>query len=86
MGMYLIPPPDVPSPLVASINMISTSVRKTPMSSDSWIIPEPSDYIHYGDQMPLSLVESTYQAIQLATSSTPYLGDSSPNSFHVIFC
>jgi hypothetical protein len=35
--------------------------------------------------MPLSLVESTYQAIQSATHSTPSLGDLSPDPFHVIF-
>jgi hypothetical protein len=85
MGMFPIPPPDVPPPLVASINMISTLVRQTHPSSNPWIIPELGDYIHYGDQMPLSLVESTYHAIQLETPFTPSLGDSSPDPFHVFF-
>jgi hypothetical protein len=85
MGTFPIPPPDVPPPLVASINMISTSVHETPMSSDPWIVPTPGDYLHYDDQMPLSLVESTYQAIQSADPSTPSLGDSSPDRSHVIF-
>jgi hypothetical protein len=85
MGTFLIPPPDVPPSLVTLINMISTSIRKTPASSDPWIVLEPSDYLHYGDQMPLNLAESTYQAIQLAGPSTPSLGDSSPDPFHVIF-
>jgi hypothetical protein len=35
--------------------------------------------------MPLSPVESTYQAIQSTTPSTPYLGELSPDPFHVIF-
>jgi hypothetical protein len=85
MGTFLIPPPDVPPPLVASINMISSSVHNTPASSDPWVIPELGDYLRYGDQMPLSLVESAYQAIQSETPSTPSLGDSSPDPFHVIF-
>jgi hypothetical protein len=85
MGMFPIPPPDVLPPLVASINMISTSVRETPMSSDPWIVPAPSDYLRYDDQMPLSLIESTYQAIQSTDPSTPSLGDSSPDLFHIIF-
>jgi hypothetical protein len=85
MGTFLIPPPDVPPPLVASINMISTSIRETHSSSDPWIIPEPGDDSRYGDQIPLSLIESTYQAIQSASHSTPSLSDSSPNPFHVIF-
>jgi hypothetical protein len=85
MGMFSIPPPDVPPPLVSSINMISTFVRETPASSDPWIIPEHGDYIRYGDQMPLIPVESTFQAIQSTTPSTPSLGDSSPNPFNVIF-
>jgi hypothetical protein len=35
--------------------------------------------------MPLSPVESAYQAIQSATPSTPSLGDLSLDPFHVIF-
>jgi len=35
--------------------------------------------------MPLSPVESTYQAIQSTSPSTPSLGDSSPDPFHMIF-
>jgi hypothetical protein len=85
MGMFPIPPLDAPPPLVASINMISTSVHKTHTSSDPWVIPKPGDYPHYSNQMPLSPVESTYQAIQSATPSTLSLGDSSPDPFHIIF-
>ena len=65
--------------------MISTSVRKTHTSSDPWVIPKPSDYPRYNNQMPLSPTESAYQAIQSATPSTLSLGDSFPDSFHVIF-
>jgi hypothetical protein len=35
--------------------------------------------------MSLSLVDSTYQAIQPATPSTPSLDEFSPNPFHVTF-
>jgi hypothetical protein len=35
--------------------------------------------------MPLSLVESAYQAIQSATPFTPSLGELSPDPFRVIF-
>jgi hypothetical protein len=37
------------------------------------------------NQMTLSPVKSDYQAIQLATPSTPSLGDLYPDPFHVIF-
>jgi hypothetical protein len=57
MGTFPIPPLDVPPPLVASINMISTFVLATPMSFDPWIVLAPGDYLRYDDQMPLSPVE-----------------------------
>jgi hypothetical protein len=85
MGTFPIPPPDVPHLFVASINMTSTSVHKTPMSYDPWIVPNLDDHLCYGDQIPLSLVESTYQSIQSTTPSTPSLGDLSPDPFRVIF-
>jgi hypothetical protein len=85
MGTFPIPPPDIPPPFVASINMISTYVRETPKSYDPWIVPRSGDCLHYDDRMPLSLVESTYQAIQSTTHSPPSLCDTSPDPFHVIF-
>jgi hypothetical protein len=85
MGTFPIPPPAIPHPSVTSINMISTFVRETPASSNPWIVPKPDDHLHYGDQMPLSLVESAYQAIQSTTLSTPSLGDLSPDPFRDIF-
>jgi hypothetical protein len=85
MGTFPIPPPYVPHPFFASINMISTSVRETPASYDPWIVPNPGDHLHCGDQIPLSPVKSSYQAIQLATPSTPSLGDLSLDPFCVIF-
>jgi hypothetical protein len=85
MGTFPIPPPNVPPPFVASINMISTSVHETPASHDPWTVPKHDDYLHYGEKMPLSSVESTYQAIQSEIPSTPSLGDSSLDLFHVIF-
>jgi hypothetical protein len=85
MGTFPIPPPDVPHPFVTSINMISTSVHGTPASYDPWMVPNPDDHLRYGNEMPLSPVESAYQAIQSATPSTPSLGDLSPDPFRVIF-
>jgi hypothetical protein len=85
MGTFPIPPPDVPHSSFASINMISISIHETPVSHDPWMVPDPDDHLRYGDEMPLSPVESAYQAIQSTTPSTPSLGDLSPNPFHVIF-
>jgi hypothetical protein len=85
MGAFPIPPPYVPHPFVTSINMISTSVHGTPVSYDPWMVPNPDDHLRYGDEMPLSLVKSAYQAIQSTTPSTPSLGDLSLNPFCVIF-
>jgi hypothetical protein len=65
--------------------MISTSICKIPTSHDTWIVLDTGDYLRYGEQMPLSPVESAYQAIQSTTPSTPSLYDSSLNPFHVIF-
>jgi hypothetical protein len=85
MGTFPIPPPDVPLPLVASINMISTVPHELPVSHDPWIVPDPVDHLRFGDEMPLSLVESAYQAIQSTTPSTPSLDELSPYPFRVIF-
>jgi hypothetical protein len=85
MGTFPIPPPNVPRSSVDSINMISTSTHELPVSHNPRIVPEPGDYLHYGNEILLSLVESTYQAIQLTIPSTPSLGELSPDPFHVIF-
>jgi len=85
MGTFPIPPPNVPHPFFASINMISTSVHGTPASHDPWMVPNPDEHLCYGDKMPLSLVKFTYHFIQSATPSTPSLGDLSPDPFCVIF-
>jgi hypothetical protein len=85
MGTFPIPPLDVPRPLVASINMISTMPHELPVSSDPWIVPNPGDHTRFGDVMPLSLVESSYHAIQSETPSTPSLDELSSDPFHVIF-
>jgi hypothetical protein len=66
MGTFCIPPPNVPHPFFTSINTISTFVHRTPTSYDPLMVPNPSDHLRYGDEMPLSPVESTYQAIQSA--------------------
>jgi hypothetical protein len=85
MGTFPIPPPDVPHSSVASINVISTMPHELPTSHDPWIVPDPGDHLHFSNAMPLSPVESTYQAIQLATPSTHSLDALSPDPFRVIF-
>jgi hypothetical protein len=85
MGTFRIPPPDVPHPFFSLINMISTSIHGILASHYLWMVPNPDDHLRYGNEMPLSPVESTYEAIQSANPSTPSLGDSSPDPFHVIF-
>jgi hypothetical protein len=85
MGTFPIPPLDVPPPFVASINMISTTVGETHESYDPWIVPSLDECLHYGNRMPLSLVELAYQAIQSAIRSPHSLLDTSPDPFHVVF-
>jgi hypothetical protein len=85
MGTFPIPPPDVPRPSVASINMISTISHELPASHDPWIVPDPGDHLRFDDVMSLSPVESAYQAIQSATPSTSSLDELSPDPFRVIF-
>jgi hypothetical protein len=86
MGTFPIPPPpNVPSPLVASINMISTMPHELPVSADPWIVPDPGDHVRFGNVMPLSPVESAYQAIQSATHTTSSCEELSPDPFHVVF-
>jgi hypothetical protein len=86
MGTFPIPPPpDVPHPSVASINMISAIPHELPVSADPWIVPDPGDHTRFGDVMPLSPIESAYHAIQSATPSIPSLDELSPDPFRVIF-
>jgi hypothetical protein len=85
MGTFPIPPPNVPCPSVASINMISTVPHELPVSSDPWIVPDQGDHTRFSDVMPLSPVESAYHAIQSTTLSTPSLDELSPDPFHVTF-
>jgi hypothetical protein len=79
------PPPDIPRPFIASINMISTIPHELPVSADPWIVPDLGDHVHFGNIMPLSPVESAYQAIQLATLTTSSFDELSPDPFRVIF-
>jgi hypothetical protein len=86
MGTFPIPPPsNIPSPSVASINMISTVPRELPVSADPWIVPDPGDHVRFGDIMPLSPVESAYQAIQSANPLTYSCEELSPDPFRVVF-
>jgi hypothetical protein len=85
MCTFPIPPPDVPRPSVASINLISTVPHELPASHDPWIVPDPGDHLRFSDVLSLSPVESAYQAIQSATPSTPSLDELSPDPFRVIF-
>jgi hypothetical protein len=85
MGTFPIPPPDNPTPFVASINMISTTVCETPESYDPWVVPGPGDYLHYENKISLSPVKFAYQAIQSATPAPLSPCDSSPDLFHMVF-
>jgi hypothetical protein len=85
MGTFPIPPPNIPPPFVALINMISIFVSENPESYDPWIVPSPGNHFCYDDIMPLSLVELDYQAIQSKTPSPLSLNDTSPDLFHLIF-
>jgi hypothetical protein len=85
MGTFPIPPPDVPRPYVASINMISTLPHKLPASNDPWIVLDPGDHTRFSDEMSLSPVEFAYQAIQSTTPSTSSLDELSHDPFRVIF-
>jgi hypothetical protein len=85
MGTFPIPPPNVPRPSVASIHMISTVPHELLVSSDPWIIPDPSDHLRFGDAVPLSSVESAYHAIQMATPFMSSLDELSLDPFRVVF-
>jgi hypothetical protein len=84
MGTFPSPPPDVPPPFVSFINMILTSVGEIPESYDPWIVPSLEECLRYGDQMPLSPVELSYQSIQSEYPSPHSLFDMSPDPFHMI--
>jgi hypothetical protein len=75
MGTIPIPPPDIPPPFVASISMISTTIRETLESYDPWVVPASRDYLRYSDKMPLIPIKSAYQDIQSTTPSSPSLFD-----------
>jgi hypothetical protein len=47
--------------------MISTGASSSLESYDPWVVPSPTQYERYGDQMPLSPIELAYQAIQSAS-------------------
>jgi hypothetical protein len=86
MGTFPIPPPpDIPHPFIASVNMISAVPHELPVSVDPWIVPDPGDHVRFGDIMPLSSVESAYQAIQSATLTTYSLEELFPDPFRVVF-
>jgi hypothetical protein len=86
MGTFPIPPPPtIPSPLISSINMISTMPRELPMSLDPWVVPAPGDHVHFDDGMSLSSVESAYQDIQSANLLTYSYEELSPDPFRVVF-
>jgi hypothetical protein len=85
MGTFPIPPPNISNMSVASIHMISTVPRELPVSIDPWIVPAPGDHVRFGNVMPLSPIESDYQAIQLATPPYDSLDELFPDPFRVIF-
>jgi hypothetical protein len=84
MGTFPIPPPDIPTPFVALISMISTTVVEIPESHDPWIVPSFDDCLRYDNRITLSPVELAYHTIQ---SKNPYphsLLDTSPYPFEMI--
>jgi hypothetical protein len=86
MGTFPIPPPpNIPNLSVASIHMISTVPRELPVSADPWIVPAPGDHVRFGNVMPLSPIESDYQAIQSATPPTSSYEELSPDPFRIVF-
>jgi hypothetical protein len=86
MGTFPIPPPpNIPSPSVASINMISTVPHALSVSADPWIVPDSGDHVCFGNVMPLILVDSAYQAIQSASPTTSSFDELSPDPFRVVF-
>jgi hypothetical protein len=50
MGMFPIPPLDIPTPFFASINMISIVVGEIPESYDPWIVPNSDGCLRYERQ------------------------------------
>jgi hypothetical protein len=85
MGMFPIPPLDIPTPFGTSINMISTIVGEIHEFYDTCIIPRSDDYLRYDDIMPLSSMELASQSIQSTTPSPHSLLDMSLDPFHVFF-
>jgi hypothetical protein len=86
MGTFPIPPPpNLPRPFIASINMISYVPRELPVFADPWIVPDPGDHVRFDNVMPLSPIESAYQAIQSTTPTTSSFDELSPDPFRVIF-
>jgi hypothetical protein len=86
MGTFPIPPPpNIPSPYISSINMISTMPRELPISTDPWIVPDPGDHVRFSNVMPLSPIESDYQAIQSTTPPTSSCEELSLDPFRVVF-
>jgi hypothetical protein len=86
MGTFPIPPPPtIPSPLVASINMISTVPCELPVSIDPWVVPDPGDHVRFDNVLLLSPIESAYQAIQSMNPLTSSCEELSPNPFRVVF-
>ena len=61
MGTFLLPPPPLPdsSPLVAYINMISSSTILT----NPWIVPNETNIHSFSDRMPLSSIDLDYKSI-----------------------
>jgi hypothetical protein len=86
MGTFPIPPPpNISNMSVASIHMISMVPHELPVSIDPWIVPAPGDHVRFGNVMPLSPIESDYQAIQLATPPRDSLDELFPDPFRVVF-
>jgi hypothetical protein len=73
------------SHFVLKIIQITTVTHELLVSVDPWVVPDLGDHVHFDDVMPLSPVESAYQAIQSSTPTTSYFDELSPDPFRVVF-
>jgi hypothetical protein len=64
MGMFPIPPLNIPTHVFSSIKMISTIIGEIHEFYDTWIVPSSDNCLSYSDKISLSLVELAYQDIQ----------------------
>jgi hypothetical protein len=67
MGTFPMPLPPT-THHISIVDMISTAAYQSLESSDPWIVPCPLEFDALGDTVPLSLAETSYVSIQLAST------------------